>query len=78
MEAGKNPIVPINFYKANVFRLLHEMKSYLWNRDEPITYTLKKSFFAVATFEDLLVVSFQTEEKRLVVYFGLCEISLHF
>ena len=57
---------------------LHEMKNHLWNRDQPITYTLKKSFFAVATFEDLLVVSFQTEEKKRVVYFGLCEPSLHF
>ena len=44
----------------------------------PIIYTLEKKFFAAAAFEGLWVVSFQTEWKKIAVYFGLYESSLHF
>ena len=30
----------------------------------PVTYTLEKTFFAVATFEGLLVVFFQAKPKK--------------
>ena len=33
----------------------------------PRTYTLGKKFFAGATFEDLLAVSFLTDYKKLVI-----------
>ena len=39
------------------------------------TYTLDKTFFAAATFEDLWVKSFRAYLK---VYFGLYESSSHF
>ena len=42
------------------------------------TSNTQKKFFEVSTYQDLLVLSFQIEQKKLVVYFGLYESSLHF
>ena len=45
----------------NSFQQSHGIKKYPLKQVVRITYTLEKMFFAVATFEGLGVVSFQTE-----------------
>ena len=47
------------------------IKKHLSKKVAPVTYTLEKTFFAVATFEGYESLLFR-HIKKLVVYFGLC------
>ena len=53
--------VSINFYKKQCLPHIKSNKKKLSKQAVTTTYTLEKKFLAVATFEGLGVVSFQTE-----------------
>ena len=66
----------------NLYKKCHPVIT--WNKKHsskqvlPVRYTLKKTIFEAAIFKGLRVISFQTEQKIIVIYFGVCESYLHF
>ena len=50
-----------NFTKNNEFQLLNGIKKCSLKQIVSLTCTLKEKFFAVATFEGLLVISFERD-----------------
>ena len=69
--------VTISLYKKECLPVITRNKKHSSKQVVSMIYTLGKDFFATATFQGYRDVSFQTV-KKLVVYFGLCESSLHF
>ena len=63
MAIEKNRRITINFYKKQCLRVIIWNKKHLTEQVDPITYILGIKIFAVATFEDLSVVSFQRKSK---------------
>ena len=74
MAVEKKLRITINFYKKLCLPNITWNKKHSSKKVLPITYTLEKRFFAVATLEALCLLSRQS--KKLAVYFGLCESSL--
>ena len=67
----------MSLYKKECLPVITRNKKHSSKQVVSMIYTLGKDFFATATFQGYRDVSFQTV-KKLVVYFGLSESSLHF
>ena len=61
MAVAKNLWITINLYKKYYLPVITWNKKYSSKQAVPITYLPGKKFFAAATFEGLLDVSFQTK-----------------
>ena len=78
MSSQNNLKVTTDSYERKCLLVITKNKKHSSKQVVPITYTLEKRVFAVATFQSLWVVCFQTKWKICVVYFTLFESSLHF
>ena len=67
MAVEKNTGIVRNFYKKLCLSVITWNKKHLLKQVVPITFTLGKTIFAVAAFECLWVVYFQTEWKSCSV-----------
>ena len=65
MAVVKNFRLKKNFYKKLCLPFITLNKKYLSKQVVPITYTLERTFFAVATLEGLRVVSFHKVATNL-------------
>ena len=63
MAVCKNFRAIVNNFKKQYFPVIIWNKKHFWMQVAPIKCTLEKRFFAVANFEGLWVVSFQTVKK---------------
>ena len=57
----------MDFYKKQCLPVVTWNKKHLLKQIATIKYTLEKMSLAVATFEDLRVVTFETESKKCLL-----------
>ena len=78
MAVTPNFLVKISWYKKECLPVITRNKKHSSKQVASMIYTLGKGFFATATFPRFVRRFFSDRVKKLVVYIGLCESSLHF
>ena len=78
MAVTANFWVNLSLYKKECLPIITRNKKHSSKEVVSMIHTLWKGFFATATFPRFVRRFFSDRVKKLVVYFGLCESSLHF